>query len=618
MTLRERCYRIACRIFRREIIRDGFRGILGREPEEEALDAYAGSFKELGTGGVIKELSGSTEAWENQKRAHVEELIREAYLGVLGREPEEEALGVYGASFKELGTGGVIKELSNSTEAWENQKRAHVEELIREAYLGVLGREPEEEALGVYGASFKELGTGGVIKELSNSTEAWENQKRAHVEELIREAYLGVLGREPEEEALGVYGASFKELGTGGVIKEMINSEEFFYTLNTRSATWEKVQEKLVYSVYLGLLDRAPDETGRDVYSKLLKQWEDLSIVISSIASGRGHMEKMARDNSHEIFIDFCSRILKSALSPHEIEKASARFGNSSNLGDLLEGAFTLYHREEAQIKRRISPTKKLKPKRVIFLHAEKTGGTSIQAMLSKSLSADEIFCEHDDTMYWRSPSEINKYKVLCGHFNYDTTRLFTPGDNQLVTMVREPGMRILSLYNFWRAHHETHPNHTIYHSIAWEKGFAEFLKDDKIILSRHVLNNMAWYIAGEEVWNEWRTMINFSEDEQRNYLATIVTPFLQKRMDLFGFIGIQEKFSESVSKIYRLIGKEPPTMILKENSFEGNVLSAAHFRKDITAKRIINDHEKKEIYQVAKIDDIIYKIALTNFNKNK
>jgi hypothetical protein len=64
MTLRERCYRIACRIFRREIIRDGFRGILGREPEEEALRAYEKSFGDLGTEGLIRDLVESEEHWE--------------------------------------------------------------------------------------------------------------------------------------------------------------------------------------------------------------------------------------------------------------------------------------------------------------------------------------------------------------------------------------------------------------------------------------------------------------------------------------------------------------------------------------------------------------------------
>jgi len=442
--------------------------------------------------------------------------------------------------------------------------------------------------------------------------------------EIIRDGLRGDLGQSPEEQPLNAYTEEFlnnenkkSENESQLTNYKLIESEEFFYTLNGRSTIWEKVQEKLLYSVYQGLLDRAPDDDGRKAYSQVLNKWEDLSIVISSIASGREHLEKVMKLKAPDIYADFCARLLMRPLTAEEVEQATIQFENKSSFNATLDYVIYKYNLEEAQIKRRISPTKKLKPKRVIFLHAEKTGGTSIQSMLSQSLSADEIFCEHDDTIYWRSPSEINKYRVLCGHFNYDTTQLFTPGDNQLVTMVREPGMRILSLYNFWRAHHETHPNYTIYHSIAWQKGFEEFLKDERIIASRHVWNNIAWYIAGEEVWNEWRTMVNFSEDEQRNYLETIVTPFLQKRMSLFGVIGIQEKFSESVSKIYQLLDKEPPTIMLKENSFEGNVLSASDFRKDLTAQRIINEHEKKAIEQVTKIDDIIYKIALTRFNKN-
>ena len=566
--IREKLYQLFSRVFSREIIRDGFRGILGRDPEEEALNAYEGSFKELGVSGLTQELTLSKEAWEKQQAAHARELIAEVFQGILGREPDEKDLNVYKGRIGELRVEGVISDLIESGEAWDRQKSTHMQELIREAYQGIMGREPEEEAL------------------IAHSEEYLQHQNKK------TESRLKL------------------------TLNKLIESEEFFYTLNTRRALWEKVQEKLLQSVYQGLLDRAPDETGRNIYSQALNKWEDLSIVISSVASGRGHMGKIIRSKSPEIFIDFCSRLLKRSLTPHEIKQAGVQFGNSSHLGDLLEGAIAKYYQEEAKIKRKISPIKGLKPKRVIFLHAEKTGGTSIQAMLSKTFSTDEIFCEHDDTIYWRSPSEINKYRVLCGHFNYDTTQLFTPGDNQLVTMVREPGKRILSLYNFWRAHQETHPNHTIYHSIAWEKGFAEFLEDERIILCRHVWNNMAWYIAGEEVWNEWRGMVNLSENEQKSYLATIVTPFLQKRMSSFAVIGIQEKFSESVSKIYQLLDKEPPTMMLKENSFDGNALSASHFRKDLTAQQIINEHEKKAISHVTKIDDIIYKLTLSRFNQ--
>jgi polysaccharide pyruvyl transferase WcaK-like protein len=227
-SIRYKIYQCVTRIFSKELIREAYLGVLGREPEEEALGVYGASFKELGTGGVIKELSGSTEAWENQKRAHVEELIREAYLGVLGREPEEEALGVYGASFKELGTGGVIKELTGSTEAWENQKRAHVEELIWEAYQGVLGREPDPGGVLSYLKVYENEGVPGVLEGLIQSTELWHRTTALSPEKLIRILYRGILLREADEGGLAGKAEKIRnQLPWEEIIAEMLRSPEF-------------------------------------------------------------------------------------------------------------------------------------------------------------------------------------------------------------------------------------------------------------------------------------------------------------------------------------------------------------------------------------------------------
>jgi hypothetical protein len=495
-------------------------------------------------------------------------------------------------------------------------------EIIRNGFRGVLGREPEEEALRSYEKSFTVLKVEGVIKDLIGSEEHWQKNQSDHAEKIISEIYRGILGREPEEIALLSHADNFRNLNDHNsphsriqlTLKKFIESEEFYYTLNKKSKIWSKIKNKLLTSIYLGLVGRIPDETGQEVYSEKLKEWDDLSLVISSIASGKGHRDKLISESGNEIFTDLSEQLLKRKLQSNEIEQAIISIGKLSSLRDLSKYAILKYTQEEAQIKRRHSPSKTINPTRVVFLHAEKTGGTSIQSMLAKSLPEKEIFCEHDDTVYWRTPSEINQYRVLCGHFNYDTTKLLTPGKNHLVTMVRDPSQRILSLYNFWRAHDESHPNHTIYHSIAWQMGFEEFLKDERVVSSRHVWNNMAWYIAGEEKWNEWRKMNTISENEQVTYLEEIVTPFLRKRMEMFSVVGLQEKFSESVKKIYQLLDMQLPPQMLKENSFEGNISRSPHFRKDITPKNNISNNERAVIEKVTRIDNIIYQIAYNNF----
>jgi len=60
-------YQYFSRVFRQEIIRDGFRGILGREPEEEVLRVYEVILQQLGMEGLIKDLVESDENWEKME-----------------------------------------------------------------------------------------------------------------------------------------------------------------------------------------------------------------------------------------------------------------------------------------------------------------------------------------------------------------------------------------------------------------------------------------------------------------------------------------------------------------------------------------------------------------------
>jgi hypothetical protein len=506
--------------------------------------------------------------------------------------------------------------------AYEIFSQIFKRELIRDGYRGILDRDPEEEALRSYERSFEGLGATGVIRDLVGSNEHWQKIQSNHAEEIISEMYRGILDREPEDKALSSHSAEFRKLYLEDstnqrihiILKRFIESEEFYYFLNKKSIIWSKIKNQLITSVYLGLLDREPDDIGKEVYSNKLIKWDDLALVISSIASGKGHLDMMIKERAPEVFADLCEHLLKRKLSSHEIEQTINNIGKSSIIGDLIKGGISKYTQEEAQIKRRNAPVKIINPTRIVFLHAEKTGGTSIQAMLAKSLPKKEILCEHDDTIYWRTPSELNQYRVLCGHFNYDTTKLLTPGKNFLVTMVREPDKRILSLYNFWRAHDETHPNHTIFHTIAWEKGFIDFLNDERIASSRHVWNNMAWYIAGDEIWNQWKVIDKLTETDRNHYITENITPFLRERMTMFSVVGIQEKFAESVRKIYQLLDMEPPSEMLRENSFEGNISHALDFRKNISPKSNITDNERAATERATRIDNIIYEIANNNF----
>ena len=239
-SIRERCYRLVCRIFRREIIRDGFRAVLGREPEAEALEAYAVSFKELVTEGLIRELNGSPEAWDKQKGAHAEELIREAYQGVLGREPDPGGMLSYSKVYENQGVPGVLKELTRSAELWHRATALSPEELIRILYLGILLREPDER--GLVGKAEKirnQLPWEEIIAEMLRSPEFLTKHQY-----LLKSIITGPLDDLLEEisDYFGYYLLLYREAPNRGAIAAFITSGK-----KVRDLKRERLSEELKY-----------------------------------------------------------------------------------------------------------------------------------------------------------------------------------------------------------------------------------------------------------------------------------------------------------------------------------------------------------------------------------
>lgn len=106
------------------------------------------------------------------------------------------------------------------------------------------------------------------------------------------------------------------------------------------------------------------------------------------------------------------------------------------------------------------------------FLHVPKCAGSSVHASLEAALSADAIapkrfdrsvFCDFDDfdalapsmrALIAADAEEVaalQRYPVVSGHFSLPTLRSLAPPE-RIITMVREPRARLLSLYAYWRS----------------------------------------------------------------------------------------------------------------------------------------------------------------------
>jgi hypothetical protein len=87
-------------------------------------------------------------------------------------------------------------------------------------------------------------------------------------------------------------------------------------------------------------------------------------------------------------------------------------------------------------------------PPRLVFLHLQKTGGTSLHERLVRRFTPAEICPERYDKLEeWEG--RLGGYAFFSGHYSIGSLALI-PGPYRVVTALREPRARLVSLYLFW------------------------------------------------------------------------------------------------------------------------------------------------------------------------
>jgi hypothetical protein len=89
---------------------------------------------------------------------------------------------------------------------------------------------------------------------------------------------------------------------------------------------------------------------------------------------------------------------------------------------------------------------------KIVFIHVQKTGGTSLRRALSKHFPAEEICEEHHDKLREWAPEELNRYRLFAGHFSFSSLTHIR-GPKIIIMLLREPRARLLSYFNFVKRH---------------------------------------------------------------------------------------------------------------------------------------------------------------------
>jgi hypothetical protein len=189
-----------------------------------------------------------------------------------------------------------------------------------------------------------------------------------------------------------------------------------------------------------------------------------------------------------------------------------------------------------------------------LFIHIHKTAGTSLLQQLADEVGREHI-CPHPFEWQIRMTPKIElaKYRIYAGHLSASALQ-FVVGDLQCITMLREPRVRLLSAYFYWKSQSGSQPRHAFYERIA-QMSLMDFLTDDDPIIVRATWNVQARIVAGGQFggMNDHRTNI-FGPDLSPAELAVAAV----ERLGRFRLVGITERYAESVALLFRLFDLDP------------------------------------------------------------
>ena len=238
-----------------------------------------------------------------------------------------------------------------------------------------------------------------------------------------------------------------------------------------------------------------------------------------------------------------------------------------------------------------------------IFVHVPKTAGTSIRSLLCKKLGPSNISPPFDaKPLSVEQAYQLDSYSMIFGHISYSDIKKFFP-DRKLITFLREPVARCLSIYGFFRQQTE-HPlipldqiksENNPYEATS----LARQLDVDSFFMSNHphVLQN----VQNRIVWQLGATVQYSSRDNENNVLQSA-----KNFINDIDFVGFYEDFDCDTDRLQKYLSFSCATHIPRLN-----------FTRSPIRSHDISESTRKLICDLNELDICLYDYAISHLKKN-
>ncbi len=183
-----------------------------------------------------------------------------------------------------------------------------------------------------------------------------------------------------------------------------------------------------------------------------------------------------------------------------------------------------------------------------VFLHIEKTAGTSLVSYFEDEFGEDFLYAHPTELIELKKSGVLDRKTMVAGHFNFREVLRFFP-NRTIITFLRDPVERVISFYNFVRERPITKDAVT---KISKELTLEEFLDHCSKINDRRFVNGMTLKLS--------------TEINPRNELASSLL-----NIENLDFIGFQATFEDSLIEMSTKYGFHKPDIIPRENTTTQN-----------------------------------------------
>lgn len=182
-----------------------------------------------------------------------------------------------------------------------------------------------------------------------------------------------------------------------------------------------------------------------------------------------------------------------------------------------------------------------------LFLHIQKTAGTSVQEMARRHYGNENVI-SHGDFLTLGA-NKIARVPFVSGHFGIAVARPHMAG-RYAFTFLRHPTARLLSLYRF--CHLQPPEAHALY--AAAQGSLAEFLAHaDDPDMRPFLDNNMVWQLAHGWVMERQSLQdVRFGDIPPERMLA-----MAKRTLSTFDHVGLMETFDTDIRAIFAALGAE-------------------------------------------------------------